>query len=279
MPDLGIGVGYRVPHYAQVVEHRPAMDWFEVLAENFMVNGGSPRFYLERLREHYRVVPHGVSLSLGSDADPEHLQRLSALIQELRPPWFSDHLCMTGVSRRQIHDLLPLPYTPAVRDHVVARIREIQDRTGTLFALENVSSYLGYTDSVMPEWAFYAEVVEAADCAMLLDVNNVYVSSINHGFDPKVYLDAVPADRVVQVHLAGHMERGAWRLDTHDRPVIDPVWALYRHLIRRTGPVSTLIEWDDNIPSFSRLQAEAELARQHRDRALSGAEEATDVAG
>ena len=268
MPVLGIGVGYRVPHYQQVVDERPEMDWFEILSENHMTEGGSPRWYLEQLAERYPVVPHGVSLSLGGAADPEHLRRLRGLVDFLRPPWFSDHLCWTGTREHRVHDLLPLPYTPAIRDGVVERVRRVQGEVGSLLAVENVSAYLNYKDSTVAEWDFLGEVAEAADCAILLDVNNIFVSSCNLGFDPMVYLDSLPLDRVVQVHLAGHSVFPKYRLDTHDHPVCDEVWAIYRELVRRIGPVSTLIEWDGNIPSFERLQAEVATAKEHRDRAL-----------
>lgn len=261
VPDLGVGVGFRLPHYEQVVAERPAMDWFEVISENFMVDGGSPRYFLERLRDGYRVVPHGVSMSLGSDEDPEHTAKLAALVRYLRAPWVSDHLCFTGSRHVRVHDLLPVPYTPALRDHMADRIRRVQDVMGVPFAVENVSSYLSYKASSMNEWDFLAEVVEKADCAILLDVNNIFVSSVNHGFDPMAYLDAVPLDRVVQIHLAGHSIKEGYRLDTHDHPVCDEVWSLYREAIRRLGPVTTLVEWDGHIPSFERLQQEAASAR------------------
>ncbi|TNE86384.1 MAG: DUF692 domain-containing protein [Deltaproteobacteria bacterium] len=269
VPDLGIGVGYRVPHYREVVDELPAMDWFELLSENFMVEGGSPLHYLERLVAHYPAALHGVSMSLGSEEDPAHTAALGRLIEVVRPPWFSDHLCFTGAGGVNVHDLLPLPYRPEVRDHVVERIKRVQDRFGIPFAVENVSSYLTWADSLEEEWEFLAGVVEEADCALLLDVNNVFVSSVNHGFDPITYLDHVPVDRVVQIHLAGHTIRPeGYRIDTHDHPVCDEVWELYAHTIRRLGPVSTLIEWDGNIPEFARLQEEAERARSVRDDAL-----------
>lgn len=272
VPDLGIGVGYRVPHYREVVDERPAMDWFELLSENFMVEGGSPLHYLDRLIARYPAVLHGVSMSLGGEEDPAHTAALGRLIERVRPPWFSDHLCFTGSREANVHDLLPLPYRPEVRDHVVDRIKRVQDRFSLPFAVENVSSYLTYTDSLLAEWDFLAEVVERADCALLLDVNNVFVSSVNHGFDPLTYLEHVPADRVVQIHLAGHTIRPeGYRIDTHDHPVCEEVWALYAEAIRRIGPVSTLIEWDGNVPAFSRLQEEAERARTVRDAALEEA--------
>jgi uncharacterized protein (UPF0276 family) len=270
VPDLGVGVGFRRPHYAEVLEATAppgAVRWFEVVSENFMVDGGNPLYVLDRLASKFPVIPHGVALSLGSDGDPEHLDRLMGLLRRLDPPWFSDHLCFTGVPGHRVHDLLPVPYTPAMRDHLVGRIQAVQDCAGVPFAIENVSSYLTYRESVMPEWAFLAEVAERADCAILLDVNNVYVSAMNHGFDPMAYLDAIPADRVVQIHLAGHSVKEKYRLDTHDGPVDDAVWALYAAAIQRIGPVSTLIEWDDNIPEFARLEQEAAAASRVRDRA------------
>lgn len=267
VPDLGVGVGFRVPHYGVVLNDRPRMDWFEVIAENFMLDGGPPLDNLSRLQAAYPVVPHGVSMSLGDAVDEDHERRLLALLARLNPPWFSDHACWTGHAGVNTHDLLPLPHTEAVLRHVVDRIKRAQDRSGRLFAVENVSSYLSYRASTMPEAEFLAELCERADCALLLDVNNVFVSSVNHGFAPEDYLGALPLDRVVQVHLAGHSVREGFRLDTHDHPVCDEVWALYAAVIRETGPVSTLIEWDDQIPSFERLQAEADAARLARDQA------------
>lgn len=267
VPDLGVGVGFRVPHFSHVIEHRPAMDWFEIISENFMVDGGSPLAHLDQLRSAYPVVPHGVSMSLGGACNEAHLSRLAVLVERLAAPWVSDHLCFTGSAHVNAHDLLPLPHTAEMRDHVVRRIRETQARVG-LFALENVSSYLAYRASDMTEWQFLAEVAEAADCALLLDVNNVFVSSVNHGFDPVAYIDGLPLDRVVQIHLAGHAIREGYRLDTHDHPVCDEVWQLYAYVISRIGGVSTLIEWDDRIPPWDRLAEEAQAARAVRDRAL-----------
>lgn len=269
VPDLGVGVGFRVPHYGVVLNEHPAMDWFEVIAENFMLDGGPPLENLARLQAAYPVVPHGVSMSLGDAADPDHQRRLLALLARLNPPWFSDHACWTGHAGVNTHDLLPLPYTDDVLQHVIDRIKRIQDLSGRLFAVENVSSYLSYRGSTMPEAEFMAALCERADCALLLDVNNVFVSSVNHGFEPEDTLHTLPLDRVVQVHLAGHSIRDGFRLDTHDHPVCDEVWALYAALIGKIGAVSTLIEWDDQIPSFERLQAEANAARAVRDRALT----------
>lgn len=264
MPDLGVGVGLRRPHAAHIVDHTPDMDWFEVLSENVMVDGGRPLEVLEAVAARYPVVPHGVSLNLGGAADPEHNDRLRGLLRRLDPPWFSDHLCFTG-AHTQVHDLLPLPYVPQVRDHVAERIRRIQGESSVLFAVENVSSYLGYRESQIPEWTFLGQVAEAADCAILLDLNNVYVSARNHGFDPVDYLEALPLDRVVQLHLAGHSQRDGYLLDTHDHPVCDEVWDLYRLAIERLGPLTTLIEWDDHIPDWQTLAAEAQTARTVRN--------------
>ncbi len=268
VPDLGVGVGFRIPHYRQILDTRPEMDWFEVISENFMVDGGAPRFNLDRLRALYPVVPHGVSANLGSEEDPAHTDRLAALVADLRPPWVSDHLCFTGVRSHNSHDLLPVPFLPEVADHLVDRLTALQDRLQIPFALENPSSYLAWSRSTQPEWEFLAEVAERADCALLLDLNNVYVSSVNHGFDPREYLAAIPLDRVVQIHLAGHsivpsdrVPGADYRIDTHDAPVDDVVWALYAETIARTGPVSTLVEWDDRIPTWERLAAEAARAR------------------
>jgi len=264
VPDLGVGVGFRLPHYREVVEEHPEMDWFEVISENFMVDGGSPRWHLDRLREQYRVVPHGVSACLGGDEDLDHTARLRRLVRDLDPPWVSDHLCWTGSAHAKAHDLLPLPYTEEVLRHVVERARKLQDQLQRPLAIENVSSYATWKASAMPEWEFLARIAEEADCALLLDVNNVFVSSENHGFDPREYLAALPTDRVVQIHLAGHSVLETHRLDTHDHPVCEEVWALYGEVSRTLGPVTTLIEWDEHIPPFSRLQEEAATARRLR---------------
>lgn len=269
LPDLGVGVGFRVPHYSHVVEQRPAMDWFEIISENFMVDGGSPHFYLNKLLQSYPVVQHGVSLSLGSEGDREHLERLAALARRSGTPWVSDHVCFTGSAHANSHDLLPVPYTDTMVAHFVRRIGEVQAALPVPFAIENPSSYLGWKASEMPEWEFVARVVSEADCAVMLDVNNVFVSSINHGFDPVTWLDAIPADRVVQIHLAGHSVMDGYRLDTHDAPVCDEVWELYAHVIERIGPVSTLVEWDGNIPEWSRLVEERDRAAEVRAAAVA----------
>lgn len=267
LPDLGVGVGLRIPHYRHVFEHRPRVDWFEIISENFMVDGGMPIANLERALASYRLVQHGVSLSIGS-ADPldfDYLRRLKALLGKVRSPWVSDHLCWTGAHGVNLHDLLPLPYTEEAVRHVAARARAVQDFLEVRLALENVSSYLTFTASRMTEWEFLSAVAEEADCGILLDVNNVVVSSYNHGFDPGAYIDGVPHHRIVQFHLAGHTHHGSYILDTHSAHVDDAVWALYRRALARTGDVSTLVEWDDDIPPFEVLAAEAEKARVIRE--------------
>jgi uncharacterized protein (UPF0276 family) len=259
---LGYGVGLRPPHYGHVLAARPAVDWFEVISENFLVAGGRPLHVLSRVRADYPVVLHGVSLSVGS-ADPldrDYLRRLRALADRIEPAWISDHLCWTGVGGHTVHDLLPLPYSEEALAHVVERVGRVQDALGRRIALENVSSYLTFCDSVLREWEFLAAVAERADCGILLDVNNVFVSAFNHGFDAQTYLAGVPVERVVQFHLAGHSDHGTHLLDTHDHPVCEAVWSLYAAAVRRFGALATLIEWDDRIPPFDALQAEAQRA-------------------
>ncbi len=273
--DLGVGVGFRPKHAADVLERggSPEVAWYEIVSENFMGSGGRPRAQLERLRAAYPVVPHGVSLSVGSVAplDREYLERLAALVRHVDPPYFTDHLCFCRAGGLDLHDLLPLPLTPEAAAHTAARAREVQDRIGRPFAIENASSYLAYRESSMPEWEFLAEIAERADIGILLDVNNVFVTAHNLDFDPAAYIDAIPADRVVQIHLAGHTDKGSYLLDTHSDHVREEVWALYERAIRRIGPVSTLIEWDERIPSFDVLAREAALAAEHRAKALAEA--------
>jgi uncharacterized protein len=262
-PFLGFGVGLRRPHYTHVLHKRPAMDWFEVISENFMVAGGRPLEVLEKVREQHPIVLHGVSMSLGS-IDPlnrEYVTDLARLVRRFEPTWISDHLCWTGVGGHNLHDLLPLPYTEEALRHVVRRIRQVQEILQRPILIENVSSYMAFTVSTLSEWEFVASVAEEADCGILLDINNIYVSAFNHRFDPLVYIDAIPPERVVQFHLAGHSDHGTYLLDTHDHPVRDEVWLLYEHAVRRFGEVSTLVEWDDNIPEFAELAATAEEAR------------------
>lgn len=287
LPDLGVGVGLRIPHYADVLgaaeapERRPAIDWLEIISENFMVEGGRPRRNLDRALAAYRVVQHGVSLSIGGTdpLDRDYLRRLKALVERTGTPWVSDHLCWTGAGGTHLHDLLPLPYTEEALRHVVERCRIVQDVLETRLCLENVSSYMTFRGSVMPEWEFVARIAEEADVGLLLDVNNVFVSASNHGFDARTYLDAIPVERVVQIHVAGHTDMGRYIIDTHTGHVADPVWDLYRHAIARTGSVSTLIEWDDDIPPLDVLLAEAALARSHRDAALDGKHDGRPPAG
>jgi uncharacterized protein len=270
-PVLGHGVGLRPPHYGHVLETRPAVDWFEVISENFMVGGGRPLRVLEQVRADYPIVLHGVSLSIGS-TDPlraDYLTRLRDLAERVQPAWISDHLCWTGVGGHNLHDLLPLPYTEEALHHVAERVRRVQDALGRRIALENVSSYLSFCDSALSEWDFLAALAERADCAILLDVNNVFVSAFNHGFDARYYLAGVPVDRVVQFHLAGHSDHGTYLLDTHDYPVREEVWHLYAAAVQRFGALSTLIEWDDQIPAFERLHAEARRAAAVAEEAAS----------
>jgi uncharacterized protein (UPF0276 family) len=264
--DLGVGVGFRKPHVAQVLNERPQMDWFEIVSENYFAEGGVQRAHLDRLRAAYPVVPHGVSLSIGG-ADPldrDYLSRLRDLVRRIEAPWFSDHLCWTGVGGVDLHDLLPLPFDRETLTHVVERVKRVQGELELPFLLENPSSYLEYRGSSMSESEFLREVAERADAGVLLDVNNVFVSAYNHGFDPGEYIEQIPPDRVVQIHLAGHTNRGSYLLDTHSDHVDPAVWDLYRMTLRRCGPTSTLIEWDEAIPPFEVLAAEAARARSVR---------------
>jgi uncharacterized protein (UPF0276 family) len=274
-PFLGFGVGLRRPHYAHVIESHPPIDWFEIISENFMVAGGRPLEVLDAVCDRYLVVMHGVSMSIGStDAlDRKYLCELRALARRCRPAWISDHLCWTGVGGRNLHDLLPLPYTAEVVRHVAGRIRRVQDALERRIAIENVSSYLTFRDSTMTEWQFLSEVAERADCAILLDINNIFVSAFNHRFSATEYIDSVPHERVVQYHLAGHSDHGAYLLDTHDHPVRDEVWALYRRAVARFGKVSALVEWDDNIPEFHVLADAAAHARAIHDKVMGSRKE------
>jgi uncharacterized protein len=271
LPDLGVGVGLRLPHQREIFEALPKVDWFEIISENYMVPGGTPLASLDRALAHYRIVQHGVSLSIGSTEplDFDYLRGLRDLLRRTGSPWVSDHLCFSSAGGVNSHDLLPLPYTEEAVRHVAARARTVQDFLEARLVLENVSSYLTYTSSEMTEWAFLSAVVEEADCGVLLDVNNIYVSSYNHGFDPRAYVDGVPHHRVVQIHLAGHTNYGKYIIDTHSDNVIDPVWELYRRTIGHVGRVSTLVEWDDDIPALATLLAEADKARAIREEAAA----------
>ena len=263
VPSLGHGIGLRPKHYPALWDGAARVDWFEVISENFMVAGGRPLAALDRARTLAPVVLHGVSLSIGSTdpLDEAYLRALRALAARVEPAWVSDHLCWSGAGGHHAHDLLPLPYTEEALDHVVERLVAVQERLGRRILVENVSSYLTYAHSTIPEWEFLGAMAERADCGLLLDVNNVYVSAANHGFAAAEYLAGLPADRVGQIHLAGHTDMGAYLFDTHDGPVIEPVWALYRDAVRRFGRVSTLVEWDDHIPELEAVCAEAERAR------------------
>lgn len=272
-PSLGFGLGLRVDHYEAILGDNPRIDWFEALTENYLVPGGKPLDNLMRIRERYPMVLHGVSMSIGSSQplDRSYLAQLKALAARVEPHWISDHLCWTGVAGRNMHDLLPLPYTEEALANVVERVRTVQDILGRRIVLENVSSYVTYRDSQLSEWEFLREIVQRADCLVLLDVNNIYVSSVNHEFDPLEYLRAIPVDRVQQIHLAGHENHGDYLIDTHDHPVPDPVWELYDAAVRRFGSISTMIERDDNIPPLAELVAELDAARRVSERALARA--------
>jgi uncharacterized protein (UPF0276 family) len=262
-PFLGFGLGLRPEHYEEVISQKPPLDWFEIITENYLVDGGKPLYYLDKIRENYPIVMHGVSLSIGS-TDPidfDYLKQVKQLAERIEPIWISDHLCWTGVNQLNMHDLLPLPYTLQVIDHVVDRIKQVQDFLGRRILIENVSSYLTFQQSEIPEWEFLAEIANRADCYILFDVNNIYVSSINHEFDAIEYINGIPSQRIYQIHLAGHSNHGNYIIDTHDAPVIGAVWELYRESLKRFGPISTMIERDDNIPKLNELLKEIEYAR------------------
>ncbi len=263
--EYGIGVGLRTPHLNHILERKPVVDWFEIISENYMVDGGRALAMLDRIMEQYRVVQHGVSLYFGSAErlNREHLKRLRTLVRRTKTPWLTDHLCWGSVDGRYTHDLLPMPYTFEAARITAAKIREARDFLEVPIAVENVSSYAEFHVSEMNEWEFLNEVAERADCGILLDVNNIYVSSRNHNFDAREYLNEVPPGRIAQIHLAGHSKFEKYILDTHDHPVIGPVWKLYEQAIRRFGAVPTLLEWDDRIPSFDELHAEALKAEKY----------------
>lgn len=263
MPFLGFGLGLRPDYYEEILTQKPVLDWFEILTENYLVPGGKPLFYLDKIREHYPIVMHGVSLSIGSTdpLDTGYLKQLKDLAFRVEPAWISDHLCWTGVQGHNVHDLLPIPYTRQAINHIVSRIQQIQDFLGRPLLIENVSSYLTYKHSEMSEWNFILEIVKQAGCYILLDVNNVYVSSVNHQFNPLDYIKAMPADRVAQIHLAGHSNHGDYIIDTHDAPVIQPVWDLYTATIQLLGKISTMVERDDNMPPLTELLAEINHAK------------------
>jgi uncharacterized protein (UPF0276 family) len=259
----GFGLGLRTPHYEAILNEPHPIDWLEVITENYLGLGGKPLDYLERIRERFPLVMHGVSLSIGSTdpIDVDYLKAVRALAARIEPQWISDHLCWTGVDGRNLHDLLPLPYTEEALVSVAARVGRVQDVLGRQILLENVSSYLSYHSDEMTEWEFLREVAARADCHILLDINNIYVSGINHGFDPVKYLQAMPASRVRQFHLAGHSNMGGHLIDTHDHPIAAPVWDLYGQAVSLFGGVPTMIERDDNIPELHELVTELNMAR------------------
>ncbi|MCY7388192.1 MAG: DUF692 domain-containing protein [Burkholderiales bacterium] len=262
--NLGFGLGLRTTHYDAILETRPALDWFEIISENYMVDGGRPLANLTRIRRDYPMAMHGVSLSIGSSEplNADYLRGLKKLADRIEPAIISDHLCWTGVAGKNLHDLMPIPYTEDAVTHVVDRVRQVQDFLGCQILLENVSSYITFAQSEMSEWEFLRTIAERADCHILLDINNIFVSAFNHGFDPIKYVEGIPTDRVRQFHLAGHDNRGDIIIDTHDASVIAPVWALYAIACKRFGPVSTMIERDDNIPPLEELLVELGQARQ-----------------
>ena len=267
-PDLGFGIGLRSVHFEHILKNNPVIDWFEILSENYMDTGGRPLHVLDQVAERYPVVLHGVSLSVGSSdrVNFDYLKKLKALAKRINARWVSDHLCWTGVTGLNTHDLLPMPYTNQALRHTIERVKVIQDFLERPIALENASTYLEFSVSTWPESEFIAALAEEANCGILLDVNNVYVSSFNHGFDPRKYIDRIPRDRVVQMHLAGHTNKGTHILDTHSDYVINTVWELYRYAHRHLGGVSTLLEWDANIPSFDVVHGEALKARKFREQ-------------
>lgn len=286
-PFMGVGVGLRPTHYPEIFRRlgdadpaggqaaaRSALgvDWFELLSENYMIRGGRPLRVARELRDQLPLVLHGVSLNIGSTdpLDGAYLDDLSQLAELTRAHWISDHLCWTGVGGHNTHDLVPLPYTAESVDHVAERVRRVQRRLGRRIALENVSSYLSYTADAMPEWEFLAAIAESADCGILLDVNNIFVSAHNHGFDGSAYVAGIPPERVFQIHLAGHSQSGPLLIDTHDHPVREEVWQLYAQALERLGPVSTLIEWDDHIPPFAELLTEVARARELLEKVWPG---------
>jgi len=276
-PLHGFGLGLRTEHYGdfggadRTLARR--VDWLEVISENYMVPGGKPLHHLDRIRRDIPMVMHGVSLSIGSTdpLDQDYLRELKALAARIEPAWISDHLCWTGVDHHNLHDLMPMPYTEAALRHLVPRVRQVQDLLGRRLVLENVSSYVSFAADEMSEWEFVGELLRRADCELLLDVNNVYVSSVNHGFDPRRYIDAMPRERVRQIHLAGHEDHGDHLIDTHDHPVCAAVWDLYAHAVQRLGELPAMIERDDHIPPLAELLDELDQARAVQALALKAA--------
>jgi len=269
--SLGFGLGLRTPHYDAILAARPkAVEWLEIISENFLdAHEGYWEFLID-LRRDYPIIMHGVSLNIGS-TDPlnvDYLSKLKKLANHLDAPWVSDHLCWTGVNAHNSHDLLPLPYTEEMLTHIATRIQQVQQVLGRRFVLENPSSYLEFNSSTITEWEFLARLADQTGCGLLLDVNNVYVSAFNHGFDAQTFIDAIPASAIAQIHLAGHLNLGTHIVDTHDGHVIDEVWKLYEYTIRTKGMIPTMIEWDEKIPEFDVLLAELAKAKQAAGQAL-----------
>jgi uncharacterized protein (UPF0276 family) len=271
-PFLGYGLGLRSAYYQQILEQSPDVDWFEVVSENFMVQGGKALYYLDAIAECYPLVMHGVSLSIGGPhaLDPDYLQQLKKLADRVQPAWISDHLCWSRGNAHQLHDLLPLPYTEESLEYIAGRVAQVQDVLQRPLVLENVSSYVRAASDDFSEWEFLAALSRVSGCELLLDVNNVYVSSRNHGFDAWAFIQSLPADKVRQLHLAGHSDYGDYVIDTHDHPVSDPVWALYQRTLEHFGPVATLLERDDHFPPFEELLDELQKARELGEKVLAG---------
>ena len=270
-PYLGIGVGLRTVHFSHILSQEPEIDWFEALSENHMDSGGRPAYVLDQVAERYPVVLHGVSMSIGG-SDPldfEYLAKLKKLARRVNARWVSDHLCWTGVMGKNTHDLLPVPTNEAALQHIAERVRVVSDYLERPLVLENPSTYVAFHESTMTEWDFLRRLTEQSGCYLLLDVNNIYVSAFNHGFDPRTYIDGIPADRVVQIHLAGHTKYDTYIIDTHTGHVIDEVWSLYDYTIRRMGEISTMVEWDQDIPDFDTVRAEAMKAARYLEVACA----------
>lgn len=282
LPNLGLGIGLRSPHFDYITKHWPAVDWFEIISENFMDSRGKPRYYLDQITERYPVTMHGVSLSIGS-TDPldfEYLKKLKTLAKDISPAWVSDHLCWTGIAGLNTHDLLPMPLTEEALQHTITRVKQVQDYLERPLILENPSTYIEFQDSTMNDWDFLAQLSEEADCGVLLDVNNIYVCARNHGWNAEQYIRAIPADRIVQFHLAGHEDCGTHVIDTHNSEVIDEVWGLYRSAYQHIGKhgAATLLEWDSEIPPFPVLMNEISKAKHFIDTTEDTKDNTPDIA-
>lgn len=270
-PKLGHGLGIRPSHWEKILEGGHGLDWFEIISENFMDTEGKPLALLEKARKDYSIVSHGVSMSIGS-ADPlnqTYLKKLKTLFDRIQPAWFSDHLCWTGINQFNTHDLLPLPQTPAVVEHIVNRIDEVQNYMGRKMLIENVSSYVSFKESSMTEWDFISEIAKRSGCGILLDINNIYVNAHNHGFNAHDYLEAVPVNLVGQFHLAGHTDNGSFLVDTHSAKMLDATWDLYRLALQKFKNVPTMVEWDAEIPTFDVLLSEINRAKEIEKNALA----------